>query len=142
MKDSETRSFTFPRSHRLKRRRLIRTLFDRGREDVGTIARGCVRLVFRLASPEEVGADVPLQIGFAPGRTRTAVQRNRIRRLLRETYRLHQHVLTDPLSECTDVLTVMVLFRGRPDKAGGAIRRDLPAALQQLAERLRVPSMS
>ena len=136
MEGSETRSFTFPRSHRLKRRRLIRALFDRRREDVDTIAVGCVRLVFRLASPGEVSADVPLQIGFAPGRTRTAVQRNRIRRLLRETYRLHQHVLTGHFSGRTDVLTVMVLFRGRPGKAGDAIRQDLPEAFRQLVLQL------
>ena len=135
MEDSEPRTFTFPRSYRLKRRRLIRTLFDREREDVGTIAVGSVRLVFRLAAPEEVGADVPLQIGFAPGRTRTAVERNRIRRLLRETYRLHQHVLTGALHGHTGVLTMMVLFRGRPEKAG-AIHQDLPEAFRQLAVRL------
>ena len=129
----------FPRSHRLKRRRLIRALFDRSRTDTGTVAAGCVRLIFRVAQAEEVGADVPVQIGFAPGRCPTAVARNRVRRLLRENYRTRQHVLAGLFaSRPGEVLTVMALFRGDPG-APGAIRRDLPRALKEAARVLRRP---
>lgn len=134
--DAPGRDERFPRRYRLKRRRLIRALFDRNRTDTGTVAAGCVRLVFRVATPEEVGADVPVQAGFAPGTCPTAVARNRVRRLLRESYRRHQHVLTGLFADRPGaVLTVMAIFRGNPE-APEAIHQDLPRALGKAARTL------
>ncbi|MFQ5572091.1 MAG: ribonuclease P protein component [Rhodothermales bacterium] len=129
------RSLAFPRAYRLKRRRLIRPLFDRSRTDTGTVAVGCIRLLYRTVPREETGYDVPWQIGFAPGRTPRAVQRNRIRRLLREVYRVHQHILVDLFLHRDETLTVMVLYRGRPEAASPRIMQDLPRALTRLADR-------
>ena len=127
----------FPRAFRLKRRRLIRALFDRDRLDVASVAAGCVRLLYRVASREEVGREVPVQFGFAVGRrTGGAVTRNRIKRLLRERVRTHQHILTEHLAGRPDTLTVMILFRGDLGRAERDIRTDLPRALKRLAERV------
>lgn len=132
------RRYTFPKSHRLKRRRLVRSLFDRSRDDVATVAVGCVRLLFRVVDREALGYDVPVQVGFAPGgRAEPGVERNRVRRLLREAYRTHQHAVTDPFAEREDALIVMILFRGNPAHAD-AIWQDLPRALKRMV--LRVPS--
>lgn len=91
-----------------------------------------------MASPEEVGVDTPLQVGFAPGRrVRTAVERNRTRRLLREVYRRHQHLLHEALENRTGTLTLMILFRGTPPPDYEPLTRDLVAALEQLARRLQ-----
>lgn len=126
---------TFPRAVRLKRRRLIRPLFDREREDVNTLAVGCIRLLYRTVVRERTGYDVPAQVGFAPGRVRSAVTRNRIRRILREVYRVHHHALVDLFLHRRDAVTVMVLFRGRAEAAASCIPRDLPVALEQLVAR-------
>lgn len=132
------RRLTFPKSHRLKRQRLIRSLFDRGRDDVSTVAVGSVRLLYRLVDRSEIGQDVPLQIGFAPGRRANAgVERNRVRRLLREVYRVNQHLLVDLFLRTGTTLIVMALFRGDPATADEAISRDLPRAMQAVAHRLR-----
>ena len=129
-----SRRHTFPRSHRLKRRDLIRSLFDRQRDDVGTVTSGCIRLLYRLVDRPETGHDVPIQVGFAPGgRTSSAVQRNRIRRLLRETYRRHQYVLRDLVQEPERTLIVMMLFRSDPDRDANNIASDLPNAMERLA---------
>lgn len=132
-----TRRHTFPRSHRLKRQRLIRSLFDRRRTDVGTQAAGCIRLLYRVVSREAIGHDVPVQVGFAPGRrVRNAVERNRVRRLLREVYRTHQYVLVDLFACRPDALTVMILFRSDPARASEDVPRDLPRALRRAAGHL------
>lgn len=126
----------FPKAARLKRRRLIRPLFDRRRTDVGTVAFGCVRVLYRVVPRPETGAEVPVQVGFAPGRRRTAVERNRVKRQLREVYRAHQQALVDLFSvRPGEALTMMILFRGKPEQAA-AIGRDLPRVLGRLAERL------
>ena len=130
----EQRRLTFPPSYRLKRRRLLRSLFDRNRDDVQTVAVGCVRLLYRVVPRDALGHDVPLQVGFAPGpRAESGVERNRIRRLLREVYRVHQYTLVDPFVCRPDALIVMILFRGRPEQADDCIDRDLPRALQRVA---------
>lgn len=132
----DERRLTFPKSYRLKRRRLIRSLFDRSRDDVETVAVGCVRLLYRVVDRRQTGYDVPLQVGFAPGsRAEAGVERNRIRRLLREVYRVHQYTLVDLFVRRPEALIVMVLFRGDPEEAERCIERDLPCAMKQVATR-------
>ena len=131
------RRYTFPKSHRLKRRRLIRSLFDRSRDDVRTVAEGCVRLLGRIVDREQLGHDVPIQVGFAPGRrVESGVERNRVRRLLREVYRVHQHTLVDLFVSRPDALILMILFRGDPARAD-AVHDDLPAAMTRMATDLQ-----
>lgn len=131
---------TLPRSSRLKRRRLIRPLFARrAGADAGasTVAAGCVRLLYRIVPREELGGARAggVQIGFAPGRrAKTAVRRNRIKRLLREAYRPHHAALVGLLASYPHLaLTGMVLFRAAPEQADASARRDM----DRLARRLR-----
>ena len=126
----------FPRARRLKRRRLIRPLFQRHAPDVGRLRAGVVRLLYRTVPRAATGLDTPLQVGFAPGRTATKVARNRIRRVMRETFRHHQDGLLRQLDGRDDALTVFVLFQGREATAPGDIRRDLPRALDRLVRQL------
>ena len=127
----------FPRDYHLKRRRLIRALFDKSRSDVGFIHVGVAQIRYRVVPRSEVGADVPVQIGFAPGsRMRTKVIRNRVRRVMRETFRNHQKGLVDLFNRQSDCLTLMVLFRGQEDTADDDLRRDFPEALKRLEDRL------
>ena len=132
------RSEALPRTYWLKRRRLIRPLFDRRRDDVYTFSVKSIRLLARMASADEVGSDAPFQVGLAPGRrVRNAVERNRIRRLLRETFRRHQHDLRAYAEGHPETLTLMILFRGRPQEAPERIPHDLPRALEALVDYLR-----
>ncbi len=128
---------TLPRARLLKRRRLIRALFDRARDDVGSVAVGTIRVLYRVVPRHEAGSDEPVLVGFAPGRrARRATARNRIKRLLREAYRRHQQPLRDRLDGQERTLTLMILFRGDPDVASRRIPTDLPRALRRLTDRL------
>lgn len=127
----------FGRARRLKRRRLIRPLFERGLADVGSVRAGPVTVRFRLAPVEEVGLRVPFQVGFAVGRRAgDHPARNRIKRQMREVVRHHQDVLAAVMSGRPDVLTLMILYRGGPGEAGDAIRTALPRALASVSEQV------
>lgn len=126
-----------PRSFRLKKRTLIQPLFDRSRDDVGTVTRGVIRILYRIVPRSAMNVTVPLQVGFAPGRLGSAVRRNRVRRVLRAVYRIHQEDLVRLFADSPFVLTVMILYREGPDKPEKTIRRDLPVAMSELERRLR-----
>ena len=132
--DTAPRAGAFPRSRRLKRRRLIRPLFGRGTSE--RLGAGTVVVLYRAVPREATGRDVGLQVGFAPGRRSTNAARTRVRRLLRETFRLHQGPLLDLMGGRPDCLTMMVLYRGREETASADVRRDLPRALDRLARRV------
>ena len=128
----------FPRALRLKRRRLIRPLFEREGSGVGRVSAGVVQLRWRVVPRDEAGADIPVQVGFAPGRrARTHVGRNRLRRLMREVWRRHHTpLLARMAARRAETLTVFVVFRGREETAAADLPRDLPAAVARLDRRI------
>ncbi|MCY3487834.1 MAG: ribonuclease P protein component [Bacteroidetes bacterium] len=101
----------FPRSMRLKRRRLIAPLFERSTTDTKSLVAGSIRILYRFVPRSATGADAPVQVGFAPGRCRNAVQRNRTRRQMRETWRRNQNLIGFEALPAAQTLTLMVLRR-------------------------------
>lgn len=128
------RPFGFPREARLKRRQLIRPLFDRSRQDVKTVASGSIRLLYRVVPRALAQSTGCIQTGFAVGRSSSSVERNRQRRTLREVYRLNQDIVRRAFRSQTEMLTIMVVLRGGDTDR---VRSDLPEALVALAARLR-----
>ncbi len=133
--DRAPRLHAFPRGRRLKRRRLLRPLFDRARPDVGRVRVGPVVLLTRVVARAETGADSPVQVAFAPGRIVRGAGRVRLRRVMRETFRLHQQPLVDAFAGRPDCLSAVVLFRGPAATAEADVRRCLPEALRRAADR-------
>lgn len=83
------KKFTLSKKDRLKSRKLLSLTFSEGK----SIQAYPVRAFFTLA-PEDTGQ---IKIAFAVPKKhfRRAVDRNRIKRLLREAYRLNQYVLKE-----------------------------------------------
>jgi ribonuclease P protein component len=100
-------------------------------------------MLYRIVPRASTGLDTPVQVGFAPGRTRTKVERNRIRRAMRESFRHHQGRLLRQLADRpADTLTLFILFQGRYATSMDDLRRDLPRALAKLADRIEPASDS
>src|SRR5690606_15852401 len=84
----QTMDFSFPKKEKLKRKKLIEQLFEGGKG----ISSYPVKLIYlRTELPE----DVQIQAGVTVSKRnfKRAVQRNRIKRLLRESYRLNKHLV-------------------------------------------------
>lgn len=82
--------YTFKKGERLKSRKLIEQLFIEGKR----IKSNPVQMVYL---PIEHTSEFLFQAGFSVGKKRfkKAVTRNRIKRLMREAYRLHKNILPE-----------------------------------------------
>ena len=101
------KKLTLTKSERLKSRKQIDLLFQEGKN----FRVGPVKVIYRL---EQAGIEA-LQFGVtAPSRNfKRAVDRNRIKRLMREAWRLNCTELKTELQHKSKYLVVFFIFSGR-----------------------------
>ena len=111
-------SLGLPRERRLRRARDFRQLYARGK-------RFSQERISAVVQPNDQGA-ARLGLSIAARVLRRAVQRNRMRRLIRESFRLHQRGLP--------ALDIVIGLRSAPgDTDDQQIRRSLEKLWQRLA---------
>jgi len=93
---------------RLKSKKIIQQLFDEGK----SVSQNGFALIYFPVALQTV---FPAQAGFSvPKRNfKRAVDRNRIKRLIREAYRLNKTELYQKLSEATKQLAMMWVYKGQ-----------------------------
>jgi ribonuclease P protein component len=89
-------SFSYPKNHKLKSKRSIDLLFTRGK----SVSKYPLRLVYAVANDQQMdGEMVKMGVSVSKKYFKHAVDRNYFKRILRETYRLNQHLLRENLTE-------------------------------------------
>ncbi|SRR5690554_5694002 len=85
--------FTYPKNEKLKSRKQIEKLFSNGK----SVSKYPLRLVYL----KHDNSDIPFQISVSVSKKyfSKAVDRNYFKRILREVYRLNQHLLKKDLNE-------------------------------------------
>jgi ribonuclease P protein component len=136
MREVDKGSHGIPKEQRLKSRKLIEALFAEGHR----FYLAPFRIFYLSAS-----LGVPLQAGFGVGARnfRKAVDRNRIRRLTREAWRLQKKDLEDCLRNRNQQWAVFVLYTGKdmPDyNQVYSKMRDILLKLTRLADENRTAS--
>lgn len=81
----EPQKFTFPKKEKLKGKKRIEQLFAEGK----TISHYPLRLIY-LKTKLEDGAKIKVGVTASKRNFKSAVKRNRIKRLMREAYRLNK----------------------------------------------------
>lgn len=124
---TKIQAHTFTRAERLKSRKVIEQLFKQGQ----SFAQYPLRLVWKVI--EERQSDFPAQFALTVPKKKfkKAVQRNRIRRLMREAYRLNKHRLYDALQKEEKQLALLVIYTGQETMTFAEIE----AAMQQMLRR-------
>lgn len=86
-------NFTYPKNEKLKSRKQIEQLFTEGK----SVSKYPLRLVYIKTENQEE----PFQISVSVSKKyfKKAVDRNYFKRVLRETYRLNQHLLKENLNQ-------------------------------------------
>ncbi len=126
-----------PRDARLRGRDAFGRLF---REGEG-LRRGQLVVKYRALPHQTPGGEPKVTAGFVTRRNAgSAVKRNRLRRVMRETYRLDRQRFTETLPDGLD-LDLVILWSGTPEQAlrpgFASIASDMRSALGAISSRLR-----
>lgn len=105
------KQFTLGKNERLKSRKEIEQLFNGGKSFVITP----FRTFFLFSKPAIQNSLIPIQFGagVSTKNFKKAVERNRIKRLLRETWRLQKATLQKKINEKNMKLNVFIVYSGK-----------------------------
>ena len=118
---------TYPRTEKLKSRKLIQQLFAEGKSVTASLVK-----CFYLVNPPELSETLQTGVGASARNFKKAVHRNRIKRLLREAYRLNNQPLHQKLEEKKIRLALFILFIGKELPTLPVIETAVQTALEKL----------
>ena len=103
----EERRHTLNKAERLCSKKLIERLFAGGNSSFPAFP---LRVVYMWLSPEESEAKVSIMTSVPKKRFKHAVDRNRVKRQIREAYRLNKHILSDAMDVAEEEKHLVVAF--------------------------------
>lgn len=127
-----TRRHTFPKEEHLCRKKLIDELFGKQSSSFGAYP---LRIVW-LPSEGSTGAPPQVLISVSKRGFKRAVDRNRLKRLIREAYRLNKyHLLEHPGGHAVGVLGI--IYTGKEKSTLALVEKKLISAFHRL---LNIPA--
>ena len=119
-------AFTFSKQERLKSRKQTDLLFQLGRRFMS----GSIRVHYRMPEEEKTG----LKVGVSTSSRlfKRAVDRNRIKRQLREAFRLQKNELNNLLEKQSMHLDVFFIYTGRAVPQYSTLFEEMGKALTKL----------
>ncbi|MEM6963500.1 MAG: ribonuclease P protein component [Bacteroidota bacterium] len=125
--------FTFHQKERLKSRKIIGQLFQKGHSFISYP----IRFVWiKMDTPL---SEFPIQMTLSvPKRAfPKAVDRNRLRRRIREAYRLNKHSIYEKLAEQPDQYGLMLIYVAKQEKTFQEIERSIIKGLSKMNKRIK-----
>lgn len=125
-------SLTLGRSERLKSRKLIGRVFEKGRK----MNQGSLRVHYIL--DRSAAAEKELQVGVTVSSKtfRKATDRNRIKRLLREAWRLQKNELREMVKSQGQLL-VFIIYTGKEMASFDRISEDIRSVISHFVSQLK-----
>jgi len=128
-------SYVFNKQEKLKSRKLIEQLF----KSKGTFLVFPIKVVYMLV---EEPLDFPVKVGVSASKKnfKTAVDRNRIKRLLKENYRLNKHPLYQYIKESGKQVSVFFMYIDKKLPENELLQRKMPLVIDKLIKTLHETS--
>ncbi|SDC66356.1 ribonuclease P protein component [Niabella drilacis] len=126
----QAKTNTFPRQQRLKSRKKLQEVFSSG----SRIHSGTIKLLYLAEAADK--PDIQCGVGTSSRYFKKAADRNRIKRLLREAYRLQQQPVKMSAGQTQTHLSLFLLFTGKALPLYNDIYKQVGKALQKLENKL------
>ena len=129
------KQFTIGKEERLKSRKQIENLFDKGKSFVLTPFR--VYFIMISEMPVQKGeSGLKFGTGVSAKNFKKAVDRNRIKRLTREAWRLQKNEIREKTSETQKQLNVFFIYTGKELPDFTTVKDKVAIALKKLADKI------
>ncbi len=125
-------SQTLGRSERLKSRKLIGRVFEQGRK----MNEGSLRVHYILDKSDTVDKELQVGVTVSSKTFRKATDRNRIKRMLREAWRLQKNELRE-LVKSQGQLLVFIIYTGKEMPAFDRISEEIRSVISHLGSRVK-----
>jgi len=120
--------FTFNKKEKLKSQKLIEKLFDEGK----SVTVFPLRMLY-LKTTHDDGSTIKTGVSVSKRNFKKAVQRNRIKRLLREAYRLNK---PEYFNNITTSYAFMILYLGKDDTDFDSVNSKLKIVFKTFLEKI------
>ncbi|MBO5933308.1 MAG: ribonuclease P protein component [Bacteroidaceae bacterium] len=121
-------NFFFPKTEKLCSDKLIDRLFTEGNREIGSFP---VRLVYLQVPPEEISG-INLLVSVSKRHFKRAVKRNRVKRQLREYYRLTSQKLKSMLAANNQGLLLALIYTDGKLWSTEKLNKRLDSAFEKL----------
>lgn len=124
---------TFRKRERLCSVVAIERLFNGGSRSFSAFP---IRIVYRLEEKAENAVNVQLLITVSKRHFHHAVQRNRVKRQIREAYRMHKDILQNAMNENPKALSIAFIWLDDTLWESSAIEKRVVSLLNRVAEKV------
>jgi ribonuclease P protein component len=132
---SVKKQFTLGKNERLKSRKQIEQLFDKGKSFV--VAPFRVYFIVNSELPiQRVESGLKFGTGVSAKNFKKAVDRNRIKRLTREAWRLQKNEIREKAKETQRPLNVFFIYTGKELPDFTTVKDKVAIALKKLADKI------
>jgi ribonuclease P protein component len=129
------KQFTLGKEERLKSRKQIENLFDKGKSFV--VAPFRIYFIINSEVPIQKGeSGLKFGVGVSAKNFKKAVDRNRIKRLTREAWRLQKNDLKEKVGETQRQLNVFFIYTGRELPDFTTVKDKAAIALKKLSDKI------
>ncbi|MBX2985098.1 MAG: ribonuclease P protein component [Bacteroidia bacterium] len=125
--------FSFSKNEKLCSKKNIQTVFEKGEKFTSYP----FFFVYILNAHIEPTPPVKVLISVSKKKFNRAVDRNRIKRLCRETYRLNKHILFDGIKGTEQEVHLTIHFIATEEKPFAFIHEQMKKALTQLVNEIK-----